>query len=694
MAETADGQRTVALAAFRRALVRETHVLRRYPELLWQQIHNRLQWEDEQVRACLAQELDRRSLPGSTPWLRTRMRYRESEAFSRTLTDHHDAVSCCAFTPDGRRFLSGGNDGTVRVWDPGTGKLIAVLRGHDGRVNDCVVVDGGAIAVTAGWDGTLRAWAIGAQTGLGIFFEVDGPLLSCAAAPTGKEVFAGGPSGALHAVAVPGVDQAAGTGTRCSSSEGGVGISAVAVSPDGTAVACGHSDGSVTLWDPGPSQPSRIAVLGTHDDMVFSASFTPDGTALVTGDGTGILRLWDWAALSLVTEIRAHVGVINDCVFYPDGAWCVTVGDDTKIRIAPVGADHPTTTLEGHHRPATCCAVSPSAALLASGSDDGTIRMWELDAESAGHGERIAGHERWAVASSFSADGTRLVTGSREGDVIVWDPATGGIIGSFGPQPGLEWCDVSPDGNRVVSGGDGAALWDVASGGREAVLSLSPPVRWCGFSADGEVVAGLDNQGKWMWDLTEPDPPFVMRTDGMPPAGDNERRVTGPDFDFTACRCAFSPFGSRIASPGPDGTVLVWEIDADRPHVLGRHDGQVAACAWDPGGQIVASAGEDRVVRLWDVQNRTPSGTLEGHAGWVNHLQFLEQGLLVSVGSDGTLRLWDTDAEALRCCYPSMGNVFLSCAVHPGHRWLCTTDIAGDVVWLALEWARTEKRSR
>jgi hypothetical protein len=34
------------LAAFRRALAREMHVLRRQPRLLWQQLHNRLQWED------------------------------------------------------------------------------------------------------------------------------------------------------------------------------------------------------------------------------------------------------------------------------------------------------------------------------------------------------------------------------------------------------------------------------------------------------------------------------------------------------------------------------------------------------------------------------------------------------------------------------------------------------------------------
>ena len=63
-------------------------MLRRHPGLLWQQLHNRLQWEDEPVRAVLEPEFERRSVPGASPWLRTRTRSRESEALLRTLEGH------------------------------------------------------------------------------------------------------------------------------------------------------------------------------------------------------------------------------------------------------------------------------------------------------------------------------------------------------------------------------------------------------------------------------------------------------------------------------------------------------------------------------------------------------------------------------------------------------------------------------
>jgi hypothetical protein len=55
------------LAAFRRALAREAHVLRCDPGLPWYQSHTRLQWEDEALRALHAPEFERRSVPGASP---------------------------------------------------------------------------------------------------------------------------------------------------------------------------------------------------------------------------------------------------------------------------------------------------------------------------------------------------------------------------------------------------------------------------------------------------------------------------------------------------------------------------------------------------------------------------------------------------------------------------------------------------
>ena len=52
--------RREALQAYQRALRREAHVLIDHPELAFQQLHNRLQWEGEAVEESLADERERR----------------------------------------------------------------------------------------------------------------------------------------------------------------------------------------------------------------------------------------------------------------------------------------------------------------------------------------------------------------------------------------------------------------------------------------------------------------------------------------------------------------------------------------------------------------------------------------------------------------------------------------------------------
>src|SRR5450759_4605445 len=103
------------LNAYARALGREAHVLARSPELTWQQLHNRLQWEGEEAEARLAPERLRRIRPEATPWLRVATPLRESEALLRTLTGHSISVTGCAFSPDGRRIVSASDDKTLKA---------------------------------------------------------------------------------------------------------------------------------------------------------------------------------------------------------------------------------------------------------------------------------------------------------------------------------------------------------------------------------------------------------------------------------------------------------------------------------------------------------------------------------------------------------------------------------------------------
>ncbi len=54
-------------------------------------------------------------------------RYRIAREPTLTLKGHTDFVHCVAFSPDGRRIVSGSIDRTLKVWDATTGQEMAVV---------------------------------------------------------------------------------------------------------------------------------------------------------------------------------------------------------------------------------------------------------------------------------------------------------------------------------------------------------------------------------------------------------------------------------------------------------------------------------------------------------------------------------------------------------------------------------------
>jgi WD40 repeat protein len=71
---------------------------------------------------------------------------------------HKTIVWSVAFSPDGKRAASSGDDGTVKVWDPVTGQEALTLRGHADPVLCVAFSPDGTRIASSSKDGTVKIW--------------------------------------------------------------------------------------------------------------------------------------------------------------------------------------------------------------------------------------------------------------------------------------------------------------------------------------------------------------------------------------------------------------------------------------------------------------------------------------------------------------------------------------------------------
>jgi len=121
-----------------------------------------------------------------------------------------------------------------------------------------------------------------------------------------------------------------------------------------------------------------------------------------------------------------------------------------------------------------------------------------------------------------------------------------------------------------------------------------------------------------------------------------------PAFLITSASLAPSPDGTLVASASEDGQVLIWRaVDGDLLQLFEQTGSVISALSWSANGeQLVSGAaeGEKGVLSIWDVRQETCVRTLEGHSKLIFGIDWSrEHDLLVSAGTDGTVRWWNPE---------------------------------------------------
>jgi WD40 repeat protein len=302
-------------------------------------------------------------------------------------------VTCLALSPDGRRLLAGGVDGTVRVWDVATRAEVGRLRGHADWVAGLAFSPDGGRALSAGGanplltgDGALRLWDVAAGAEVRAFGRPAGWLRAAAFLPDGRRAVTGGDDRYVRLWDVAPRAEAGRPRGHADWIAGLAGhtaaVAAVAVSADRRALS-GGLDGTARLWD--LDRLKELKRLDAPGAAVRAVAFVPKGRAALLGGGDlppggrgGFLGLWDLDTGRERARFEGQAGPVCSVALSPDGGRVLSGGADGTVRLWEAGGGRPLRRFDGHAGEVTGVAFLPDGRRAVSAGLDGTVRLWQL----------------------------------------------------------------------------------------------------------------------------------------------------------------------------------------------------------------------------------------------------------------------------------------------------------------------------
>ena len=239
------------------------------------------------------------------------------------LPGYRVGTAVVAWSPDAKLLATAGKDHLISLWEAGSWRKLAVLKGHQARIWRLAFSPDGRTLASSAFrlgDGTLRLWDVAGRRERAVARPQTSTVRNLAFTPDGQSLIAAGYGDIMNVDPLTGQE-------RWRIRESGYSLS---LSPDGRWIAVAGKPGTFSLRLVELASKRIKWTTRAHNDEIWTVTFSPDGKTIATASWDGTARLW--SATTGQEIFRYDIpGVAWDVAFSPNGRYW-TVGSGSASR--------------------------------------------------------------------------------------------------------------------------------------------------------------------------------------------------------------------------------------------------------------------------------------------------------------------------------------------------------------------------
>jgi WD40 repeat protein len=198
------------------------------------------------------------------------------------------------------------------------------------------------------------------------------------------------------------------------------------ITPEGKCLS-GHDYGGLILWDIHTGERIKtmegveiltLAHIMAEPNGVTAMAMTADGSKVITGTYYGELRVWDLNTYKNIHSVVGHRLWVTGIILLPDGQQGISVAYDGTVKMWNIEGNITSETLYEGMPPISMIVMKPNFRRVIWGTQKGMLYFWDLKKQQIR--SELSAHDKAINGAVFNSN-KQLLTVSADGTLKVWN---------------------------------------------------------------------------------------------------------------------------------------------------------------------------------------------------------------------------------------------------------------------------------